>query len=382
MGLAAPALPRNKGLLELLQQQFPLGQRSCDIYQRLLAINELAAAMNTARDVKQVQEILVSAYSEWMPEESVTLCTVQGNSYRRSRLSGPIACDADESVELKQDLVSRVLESGMPLWIPDTCDGPEQYGLDDTHLAPGSLILLPFTALGRVIGALELVSRCPGRFEEVDYQLGILVAYHLSCALENVLTRQQLASANARLKEHDVRLARLNQRLQQMAHTDDLTGLFNKRRLFEQLEIEIARGRRYGEILTCLMIDVDNFKQVNDTLGHESGDEILRQFSTLLRRSVRVTDFAARYGGEEFTVLLPRTDAAGGRRVAEKLCAILRSHEFVLARGQVRLTVSVGLATCTDFEKLDAQQVIVRADQALYQAKREGKDRSCYFEQP
>ncbi len=384
MALAAPAIPRNRGLLDLLQQKFPLGNRSLDIYRRLLAINELAAAMNTAKDVKQLQEILASAYQEWMPDESVTLCTVQGNSYSRSRLSGPSICHMDGRSGLQQDLVSGVLESGTPLWIPDTLSLPlpEKTGANDMDRAPGSLIVMPFTALGRVIGALELVSCCPGRFDEVDYQLGILVAYHLSSSLENVLTRQQLASANARLKEHEVRLTQLNQRLQQLAHTDDLTGVFNKRRLFEQLEAEIARGRRYGDVLSCLMIDLDNFKQINDALGHEAGDEILRQFGLLLRRGIRVTDFLARYGGEEFTILSPHTDAVGGRSLAENLCAMLRAHEFVLKGIQVHLTASIGITSCNEFDELDAQQVIIRADKALYQAKREGKDRACFYEEP
>lgn len=384
MALPAPAIPRNRSLLDLLQHKLPLGKRSLDVYRRLLAINELAAAMNTAKDVKQLQEVLASAYLEWMPDESVTLCTVQGNSYSRSRLSGPSTCTEDGRAGLKPDLVDRVLESGEPLWIPDALSGsaPEKAGGNDLDHKPGSLIMVPFTALGRVIGALELVSCFPGRFNEVDYQLAILVAYHLSSSLENVLTRQQLASANARLKEHDVRLAQLNQRLQQLAQTDDLTGLFNKRRLFEQLDAEIARSRRYRETLSCLMIDVDNFKQMNDALGHEAGDEILRQFGSLLRRSVRVTDFVARYGGEEFTILLPHTDAAGVRRVAENLCAKLRSHEFALTGMRAYLTVSIGIASCTDFDKLNAQQVIVRADKALYQAKREGKDRACFYEEP
>jgi len=210
--------------------------------------------------------------------------------------------------------------------------------------------------------------------------MGFLVAAHLSSSLENVLTRQELANANARLRDHDIRLMQLNLQLQQLAHTDDATGLFNKRRLFEQLQAEIARARRYGEILSCLMLDIDEFKQVNDTYGHQAGDEVLRQIGSLLRRSLRVTDFVARYGGEEFTVLLPRTDNSGAYRVAENLRRTMKAYEFILSSARVHLTVSIGIASCTKFDKLDAQQIILRADNALYRAKRSGRDRVCFSE--
>jgi len=170
----------------------------------------------------------------------------------------------------------------------------------------------------------------------------------------------------------------MNQQLQRLAQTDDLTGLFNKRRLYDQLDGEIARARRYRETLSCLMIDIDDFKRVNDSLGHDAGDEALRQISTLLRHNLRITDFVARNGGDEFTVILPRTDARGARRVSESICAQLSSHEFVISTAKLHLTVSIGIETCSEFEGLDAQQLIARADIALYQAKRAGKNRFCF----
>jgi diguanylate cyclase (GGDEF)-like protein len=129
------------------------------------------------------------------------------------------------------------------------------------------------------------------------------------------------------------------------------------------------------------MLDIDEFKQVNDTFGHQAGDEILRQIGSLLRRSLRVTDFVARYGGEEFTILLPHTNASGACRAAENLRNSMKKHEFVLPSARIHLTISIGIACCTKFDKLDARQMILRADNALYRAKRSGRDRVCFSEE-
>jgi diguanylate cyclase (GGDEF)-like protein len=239
-------------------------------------------------------------------------------------------------------------------------------------------MVLPFTAMGRTLGCLELVSNHPNRFDKLEYHLGLLLAAHLSSSLDNVLTRQELATANTRLRDHEMRLTQLNLKLQELAHTDESTGLFNKRRLFEQLEMEVARVRRYGEVLSCLMIDVDDFKQINDIHGHQAGDEVLRQIGALLRRSLRVTDFVARFGGEEFTVLLPRTNAAGAARVAENLRSAFCTCPFAIPDGGVRLSVSIGGSCCSTFNLLEPRQIISSADDAMYQAKRNGKNQTCF----
>jgi len=383
MALAAPPLAQSQGLIDLLKQKVPLQERAVEIYQRLLAINELAAAMNGAQGVEQLQFCLARTFQGLMPEESIRLCIVEGNSYRRMRLSGPQITSEEGTFPIGLGLAGRVLQSGNPLWIRDApWAGDQAGGAGAMSGASCTLVLLPFTALGRVLGILELVSTRPDLIDEIDYHLLFLVTAHLSSSLENILTRQELATANARLRDHDLRLTQLNQQLQLLAHTDEATGLFNKRRLMEQLNAEIARARRYGEILSCLMIDIDDFKRVNDTYGHQTGDEALRLVGTLLKQSLRITDFVARYGGEEFTVLLPRTDRHGAQRVGEGLCARIRSHEFVTSAATLRLTVSVGIACCTKFDHLDAQEIILSADKALYCAKGAGKDGVCLSDDP
>ncbi len=382
MATAALTVEPNRGLLDLLVRAVPLQERAGQLYRRLLAINELSASMNAARDVDAIQSCLASYFQSWMPGISTRLCILDGNSYRRSRLSGPNIFREEGNFLPGDNPAEAAFPSGTPRWIPDVSVERRAGSPGTDEGTPSrSVMVLPFTAMGRVIGTLELVSDRPNRFDEIEYHLSVLVAAHVSNAIENVLTRQELANANARLRDHDVRLTQLNLQLRQLAHTDETTGLFNKRRLFEQLQAEIARARRYGEILSCLMLDIDEFKQVNDTHGHQAGDEVLRQLGSLLRCSLRATDFVARYGGEEFTVLLPHTNGLGACHAAENLRNTIKTHEFVLPSARVRLTASIGIACCTKFDKLDAQQMILRADSALYRAKRAGRDRVCCSEE-
>jgi len=382
MALAAASIPRSQFLIEFLKQQAPPQDRAIEVYRRLLSINELATSMNGARDIEQLKACLAHTFAEIMPEDSVRLCIADDGDYRRTRLSGPALGFDDGSFPLGHGLAGKVLQSGTPLWLRDgvPADGmPTRQSLEISLRQ--SVMCIPFTGLGKVVGVLELVSNRLEQFDEIDYHLMLLVAAHLSSSLENILTREELAAANTRLRDHDLRLTELNQQLQLLAQTDDTTGLYNKRRLFEQLDAEIARAKRYGEILSCLMIDIDDFKLVNDTYGHGTGDEALCQVAMLLKQTLRRTDFVARYGGEEFTILLPRTDRAGAQRVAEGICDRIKSSDLITANTTLRLTVSIGIACCTKFDRLDVEQVISRADSALYRAKRMGKDRVCLSEE-
>jgi diguanylate cyclase (GGDEF)-like protein len=158
------------------------------------------------------------------------------------------------------------------------------------------------------------------------------------------------------------------ERLERLGHTDALTGLPNRRALEDRLD-EARALARPREALTLVMIDLDDFKVYNDTHGHPAGDDLLRRFAEALRVSVRGTDFVARYGGEEFCVLLPATSSEGARSLLDHLRIFLRSGTL-----NERVPFSAGIATWDGTES--TPDLIDRADQALYAAKRAGKDRS------
>ncbi|WP_052813073.1 diguanylate cyclase [Desulfonatronum thioautotrophicum] len=161
--------------------------------------------------------------------------------------------------------------------------------------------------------------------------------------------------------------------LKRLAHTDGLTGLYNRRAFTEGLEQEIARQKRYGKPLTVMMMDLDHFKKINDAYGHAGGDDVLRHFAEVLRQTIRETDIPGRLGGEEFAVLLPETDAAQGVRLANRLGLTIRSASVETDAGPVSYTVSIGLSQLAAGDTTDT--ILARADQVLYRAKEGGRDR-------
>ena len=161
-----------------------------------------------------------------------------------------------------------------------------------------------------------------------------------------------------------------NKQLHELATTDELTGLNNRRAFDDQFRIEIERARREGNAISILMIDIDNFKVRNDTWGHAAGDEALKTLAEVLRSMLRTPDFPARYGGEEFVTLLPGTDLSRAMIVAERIRKSVAGKRWKDAP----LTVSIGVATLTG-ENMKLEQLAEAADAALYEAKRLGKNR-------
>jgi len=164
------------------------------------------------------------------------------------------------------------------------------------------------------------------------------------------------------------------QRFEMLASTDVLTGCLNRRALIEKLEKELDRARRYEFPVTILLIDLDRFKAVNDTLGHLVGDAVLRQLGELLRREVRSVDLVARYGGEEFVVLLPNTATDGGISFAERLRIRVARQDFTTGLAPLALTVSIGVATFPATPGQTVDELLAAADQALYRAKHDGRN--------
>jgi diguanylate cyclase (GGDEF)-like protein len=169
----------------------------------------------------------------------------------------------------------------------------------------------------------------------------------------------------------------LHETVQRQAVTDELTGLFNHRRFQEVVAAEVERARRYHQEMGLIMLDIDNFKQVNDTYGHIQGDTVLREVARVLRHSSREIDEPARYGGEEMAVALPQTDLEGAYRFAERVRRRIEALELPLADGgTLRVTASFGVASLHTAPSADKDALVAAADSALYQAKRAGKNQT------
>jgi len=178
------------------------------------------------------------------------------------------------------------------------------------------------------------------------------------------------ASLISRIKIN-VRSYQYKKRLELMAVTDGLTGLYNHRFIFERLEEETAKVTRYKRPLSIIMLDIDNFKAVNDTFGHRTGDNVLQSAAHAIMACIRKTDVAGRYGGEEFLVLLPETDLASAKVVAEKIRSTVAQLRFETK--ELSITISAGIVEAQQDESYEA--FINRADTNLYRAKRSGKNR-------
>jgi two-component system cell cycle response regulator len=168
-----------------------------------------------------------------------------------------------------------------------------------------------------------------------------------------------------------------NVRLEALSRTDPLTAVENRRALMERLRAELERTQRYEGTLSVLMIDIDHFKQVNDSVGHMMGDEVLRRVAAVLQREARGADAVARFGGEEFVVVLPATTSEGAVTFAERVRAKIAAEPPLGGAdyGWLRISVSIGVATTTDGAVIAPDELIALADEALYRAKSDGRNR-------
>jgi diguanylate cyclase (GGDEF)-like protein len=176
-------------------------------------------------------------------------------------------------------------------------------------------------------------------------------------------------------------LGALFERLRRLSATDQLTGLANRRVMMHRLEEEHARYLRSGQVYAIVMMDLDNFKRVNDVYGHGVGDEVLRELARMLKESQRRTDTLARVGGEEFMLLMPMTDTDGALVQARRFCSRVAETKVMTKGGELQLTLSLGVAEVLAGDT-SADVVVTRADTALYRAKALGRNRVEFAERP
>jgi diguanylate cyclase (GGDEF)-like protein len=206
----------------------------------------------------------------------------------------------------------------------------------------------------RILGVVELVNSLEeGVFDEADLKILGTIADYAAIAIEN---------------------ARYFEKVRELIITDDLSGLYNARYLLEFLDYEIDRARRYGTDLSLVFLDLDFFKDVNDTYGHLAGSGLLSEMGRLIQKHIRKADIAARYGGDEFVVVLPNTSKAGAYTVAKNLRRIVKDHYFLANEGyRIRITASFGVASYpTDAQTKLA--LIRLADKAMYDVKDSTRD--------
>jgi len=232
-----------------------------------------------------------------------------------------------------------------------------------------SFMGVPLISRDKVIGVLHFRSIKPDAYSEQDLHLAERIVAQIAGAIANAQLYTSLKKMEQELKESE-------QRYRELSMVDDLTQLYNSRHFYVQLKSEIERSNRYGQPLTLLLLDLDNFKAFNDAYGHVEGDQVLLRLGQVVKRCLRETDSAYRYGGEEFTILLPMTTSGDGVVTAERIRTEFRKEIFSSMSGQeVHVTVSIGLGQYKTKEEMKA--FVHRVDQWMYQGKKNGKDRVC-----
>jgi diguanylate cyclase (GGDEF)-like protein len=203
-------------------------------------------------------------------------------------------------------------------------------------------------------------------------EIGMLTRTFNDMIQQQRAQREEIEETNRSLKDRNHRLQQMNEVLNQLSITDGLTKLHNHRFFQDQLTREIRRVERSGEPLSMLLIDIDDFKRLNDRQGHSAGDEILKRIADIMNSTLRGSDLCARYGGEEFVILAPGTDTQGAYLLAEKVRTAIAEQSFIVddSLRPTRVTVSAGVAAFKGNRKL----FFDKADQALYRAKADGKD--------
>jgi diguanylate cyclase (GGDEF)-like protein len=217
-----------------------------------------------------------------------------------------------------------------------------------------SALAVPLLVDDRAVGVLSVQSRDAAAFDEHQLELLQTIGHQAAVAIENA-------------------------RHFELATTDSLTGLLARDTFFARLEEEYQRAQRYRLGFAVLMVDIDRFKEINDRHGHPAGDRYLRAFGGAIRRVLRAADVASRYGGDEFCLLLPETDLASAHQIAERLRRSLAALQIESGALVLHSTVSIGIAAYPEHDGGDVRTLLLRADQALYRAKRDGRDRVVPF---
>jgi len=262
--------------------------------------------------------------------------------------------------EQKVDFAGTIIELAIDNMHKEYVSDVRQYGLkifpqQFRPLVNRSVIAVPLFYEGGLVGVFGMVS---DRREFLDSrQIGLI---ELMC--------NQAATSIAN--------ARMHAEIERMATTDGLTGLLNHRIFQEKMTDELKRSERYSTPVSLLLTDIDHFKKVNDTYGHPVGDIVLRGVAGILKREIRDIDIAARYGGEEFAVILPETDGAGAKIIAERLRNAIKAETFAAGAKTLRVSTSIGIATAPS-DARTKEELIEKADQALYHAKHHGRDQSA-----
>ncbi|MBN2148842.1 MAG: GAF domain-containing protein [Anaerolineales bacterium] len=351
------------GLLTMFAQQAAIAVENARLYQEAKMAAEKRSILHRVSqevvtasfDPEQIYTAIYGAATQMMPVDAFTITLVDEET---DEIEAVYLIDRNQrSPSMRspknQGLSGKVISSGQSIYFDDFIKEQSWNGVhfgSESHTR--SILAVPLRTGDHVIGMISAQSYEPHAYSTEEQYLLEMLAAHAAIAIQNT---------------------RLIKQIQWLAITDPLTGLFNRRGLFDLGQREVERFRRFGRPFVAIMLDIDLFKIVNDTYGHNTGDQVLIALANELKERVRDVDVVGRYGGEELVVVLPETDLEGGIQAAERLRIFIENMPIPTDRGLLSITISMGVA---EFHANipDLATLIDRADSAMYQAKQAGRN--------
>lgn len=324
------------------------------------ALLDTSAAITGTLKLDEVLNHVLNNIEKLVSYDAAMVLLIEGHSVRKilqRRGSFPKAGDQPPLGNTQANLINipilnEMIKTGLPCLIPDTQTDPRWRAIAGMGWIR-SFISAPIQIRGYTAGIINVVSAAPGYFTPLHSERIMAFASQAAIAIEN---------------------AQLFEQTQYLAMTDPLTEMNNRRTFFDAARKEFERIRRFKRTLSILMVDIDRFKNINDTYGHSVGDLVLREIAARIKNSIRTVDIAARYGGEEFIVLMPETGLDEACQVAERIRKSVADYPFGEDTVPVTATLSIGVAEIDEQSK-SMDQLIICADHALYTAKAAGRNR-------
>ncbi len=341
---------------------------------------EVSIRLSAERNPDKLLHLIIEQMNELLAADRSSLFLV---NQEKNCLESKVAQGMHEEiirVPLDAGIVGWVARHKVLLNINDVQQDGRHYKTDTDSYPVRSMLSVPLLdAEQNLHGVMEAMRLEVNPFTDEEEMLIRAMASQATVSIRNALLNQQMENINTELErkveERTRALHQKNSELERISITDALTGVYN-RRYFNQILIQEQRlSDRYGAEFSLLMFDIDFFKKVNDSLGHDAGDVVLVQLAKLTQSMLRDSDFLFRYGGEEFAILLTGTGIDGARELAERVRKQTAQYEFMYAdRLITNITISIGVSTWQKDERLEVDAFLKKVDQALYRSKENGRN--------